>query len=39
VRITLRHLERSITNKEANRIYEIIYAKVNKGSGGYYMAT
>jgi phenylalanyl-tRNA synthetase alpha chain len=39
VRITLRHLERSITNKEANQIYETIYAKVNTGTGGYYMAT
>jgi phenylalanyl-tRNA synthetase alpha chain len=39
VRITLRHLERSITNKEADQIYETIYAKVNKGTGGYYMAT
>jgi phenylalanyl-tRNA synthetase alpha chain len=36
VRITLRHLERSLTNKEANRIYETIYAKVNKGTGGYF---
>jgi phenylalanyl-tRNA synthetase alpha chain len=39
VRITLRHLERSITNREANQIYETIYAKVNKGTGGYYMPT
>jgi len=39
VRITLRHLEQSITNKEANHIYETIYAKVNKGTGGYYMPT
>lgn len=35
VRITLRHLERSITNDEANQIYEHIYAKINKGTGGY----
>lgn len=35
VRITLRHLERSITNDEANSIYEIIYSKINKGTGGY----
>jgi phenylalanyl-tRNA synthetase alpha chain len=35
VRITLRHLERSLTNKEANRIYKTIYAKVNQGTGGY----
>jgi phenylalanyl-tRNA synthetase alpha chain len=35
VRITLRHLERSITNAEANRIYKKIYQKVNKGSAGY----
>jgi phenylalanyl-tRNA synthetase alpha chain len=35
VRITLRHLERSITNEEANQIYEDIYGKINKGTGGY----
>jgi phenylalanyl-tRNA synthetase alpha chain len=35
VRITLRHLERSITNDEANQIYESVYTQINKGSGGY----
>lgn len=35
VRITLRHLERSITNDEANTIYEQIYKNINKGSAGY----
>lgn len=35
VRITLRHLERSITNEEANQIYEQVYSKINKGTGGY----
>jgi phenylalanyl-tRNA synthetase alpha chain len=35
VRITLRHLERSITNDEANQIYEDVYSKINKGTGGY----
>jgi phenylalanyl-tRNA synthetase alpha chain len=35
VRIVLRHLERSITNDEANQIYESVYAKINKGTGGY----
>jgi len=35
VRITLRHLERTIENKEANQIYSKIYAKINHGSGGY----
>jgi phenylalanyl-tRNA synthetase alpha chain len=35
VRITLRHLERSITNLEANQMYERIYKKVNYGSAGY----
>ncbi len=35
VRITLRHLERSITNEEANRMYKQIYKKINKGTGGY----
>lgn len=35
VRITLRHLERSITNDEANEIYKQVYSKINKGLGGY----
>jgi phenylalanyl-tRNA synthetase alpha chain len=35
VRITLRHLERSITNDEANQIYEQAYSLINKGMGGY----
>lgn len=35
VRLTLRHLDRSITNQEANQIYEQVYAKINKGAGGY----
>jgi phenylalanyl-tRNA synthetase alpha chain len=35
VRVTLRDLERSITNAEANALYERIYARVNYGSGGY----
>ena len=35
VRITLRHLERSITNQEANGLYEQVYSYVNKGTGGY----
>lgn len=35
VRVTLRHLERSLTNQEANDLYELVYAKVNRGSGGY----
>ncbi len=35
VRITLRHLERSITNEEANQIYDEIYGRINKGTGGY----
>ncbi|HEU4715214.1 MAG TPA: hypothetical protein VFS14_00065, partial [Candidatus Saccharimonadales bacterium] len=35
VRVTLRHLERSITNEEANRVYEQIYIGVNKGTAGY----
>ena len=35
VRIVLRHLERSITNDEANAIYTSIYASINKGTGGY----
>lgn len=35
VRVTLRHLERSITNDEANEIYEQVYRSVNKGTAGY----
>lgn len=35
VRITLRHLERSLTNQEVNDIYDVIYGKINKGTGGY----
>lgn len=35
VRITLRHLERSITNDEANQIYAQAYSLINKGTGGY----
>ncbi len=35
VRITLRHLERSITNEEANDIYVQLYSQINKGAGGY----
>ena len=35
VRITLRHLERTLENKEANEIYDDIYEKINHGSGGY----
>lgn len=35
VRITLRHLERSLENKEANAIYDNIYQKINHGTAGY----
>jgi phenylalanyl-tRNA synthetase alpha chain len=35
VRITLRHLERTISNTEANEIYRLIYGKINKGTAGY----
>lgn len=35
VRITLRHLEKTLTNEDANRIYDEIYGKINHGSGGY----
>ncbi len=34
-RITLRHLERTLTNEQANDLYKRIYAQVNQGSGGY----
>ncbi len=35
VRITLRHLERTLENKEANQIYNDIYKNINYGTGGY----
>ena len=35
VRITLRHLEKSLTSQQANDIYNCIYPQINKGSGGY----
>lgn len=35
VRITLRHLDRSLENKEANQIYDDIYKKINHGTSGY----
>lgn len=35
VRITLRHLERTLENSEANDIYDTIYSKINRGNGGY----
>ncbi|MES2971276.1 MAG: hypothetical protein V4702_03085 [Patescibacteria group bacterium] len=35
VRITLRHLEKTLTKKQANDIYDHIYGKINYGTGGY----
>ena len=35
VRVTLRHLERSLTKAEANQIYNMVYAKINHGDSGY----
>ena len=35
VRITLRHLEKSLTHQQANDIYSRIYPQINKGNGGY----
>ncbi|MBP6961986.1 hypothetical protein KBB49_00410 [Candidatus Saccharibacteria bacterium] len=35
VRVTLRHLNRSLTNDEANTIYDQVYDVINYGSGGY----
>jgi phenylalanyl-tRNA synthetase alpha chain len=35
VRISLRHLERTITNEEANQLYDRVYSEINKGSKGY----
>ncbi|MEK7390858.1 MAG: hypothetical protein AAB635_01835 [Patescibacteria group bacterium] len=35
VNITLRHPDLTMTKKEANQLYEKVYPKLNKGSGGY----
>jgi phenylalanyl-tRNA synthetase alpha chain len=35
MRITLRHLEKTLTKDEANALYRRIYAEVNYGDGGY----
>jgi len=35
VRITLRHLEKTLSNIQANEIYDDIYGKINYGTGGY----
>ncbi len=35
IRITLRRLERSLTNQEVNQIYDDIYGKINYGTSGY----
>ncbi len=35
VRITLRNLNRTLTAEEANKIYRVIYKKVNYGNSGY----
>jgi phenylalanyl-tRNA synthetase alpha chain len=35
VRITLRHLEKTLTNRQANDIYDDIYSNINYGTGGY----
>ncbi len=35
VRVTLRHLEKTLTSKEANIIYDNIYPQINYGAAGY----
>ncbi|HMS31435.1 MAG TPA: hypothetical protein PJ984_03495 [Candidatus Saccharibacteria bacterium] len=35
VRVTLRHLNKTLTKNEANDIYDLIYRNVNKGTAGY----
>ena len=35
LRITLRDLEKSITNQEVNQIYTKIYSKIHLGENGY----
>ena len=35
IRIILRDLEKTLTNKQANLIYTEIYEKIHKGSLGY----
>lgn len=35
VRVTLRHLEKTLFKSEANQLYDKIYTQVNHGTGGY----
>jgi len=35
VRVTLRHLSRTLTKTEANKLYDLIYRRVNYGRRGY----
>jgi phenylalanyl-tRNA synthetase alpha chain len=36
IRITLRSLDGSISKEEANRVYDLVYAKLHEGTAGYF---
>jgi phenylalanyl-tRNA synthetase alpha chain len=36
IRVTLRSLDGSISKEEANRVYDLIYAKLHEGTAGYF---
>jgi hypothetical protein len=36
IRVTLRSLDGSISKEEANRVYDLVYAKLHEGTAGYF---
>jgi hypothetical protein len=36
IRVTLRSLEGSISNEEANRVYDLLYSELHEGTAGYF---
>jgi phenylalanyl-tRNA synthetase alpha chain len=36
IRVTLRSLDGSIPKEEANRVYDLVYAKLHEGTAGYF---
>jgi hypothetical protein len=36
IRVALRSLEGSISKEEANRVYDLVYAKLYEGTAGYF---
>ena len=39
IRVTLRSLDGSITKEDANRAYDLVYAELHEGTGGYFRAS